>query len=144
MNIKYVSWSSSDENSEKQELEREKHLSEFPGKINIEVDFFMQYVYNHSLEITHVLKSRYSNDQQKLYRIHNSKTTKKYFNEIALMKREHLDKWIGTAACQKILEALENNIIHKKHFRRYTAQKILQRKILDVGSISNNIMDVFG
>ena len=80
MNIKYVSWSSSDENSEKQELEREKHLSEFPGKINIEVDFFMQYVYNHSLEITQVLKSGYSNDQQKLYRIHNSRTTKKYFN----------------------------------------------------------------
>ena len=87
-----------------------------------------------------MLKSGYSNDQQKLYRIHNSKTTKKYFNEIALMEREHLDKWIGTVACQKILEALEN----EKTFRRYTAQKILQRKILDVGSISNNIMDVFG
>ena len=67
----------------------------------------MQYVYNHSLEITQMLKSGYSNDQQKLYRMYNSKTTKKYFNEIALMEREHLDKWIGTVACQKILEALK-------------------------------------
>ena len=35
----YVSWSSSDENSEKEDLEREKTLTQFPGKINIEVTF---------------------------------------------------------------------------------------------------------
>ena len=73
-------------------------------------------MYNHSLETTQMLKSGYSNDQQKLYRTHNSKITKKYFNEIALMEREHLDKWIGTVTCQKILEALENDIIQKKLF----------------------------
>ena len=114
MNIEYVSWSSSDENSEKQVSERDKTLSQFPGNINIEVDFFMQHGHNHSLEITQMLKSGYSNDQQKLYRIHNSKITKKYVNGIALMEREHLDKWIGTMTCQKIFEALENDIIQKK------------------------------
>ena len=39
MNIEYVSWSSLDKNSEKQDLEREKTLTQFPGRINIEVDF---------------------------------------------------------------------------------------------------------
>ena len=60
------------------------------------------------------------------------------------MKRKYLDKWIGIVTCQNILEALENDITEKKTFCKYTAQKILQRKTLDVGSISNNIMEVFG
>ena len=62
MSIEYVSWSSSDENSEKEDLERKKTLKQFPGKIKIEVDFFMQYVHTHSLEITQMLKYGYSND----------------------------------------------------------------------------------
>ena len=41
---------------------------------------------------------------------------KKYFNEIALMEREYLDKWFGKVTFQKILEALENDIIEKKLF----------------------------
>ena len=48
VNIEHVSWSSSDENSEKQDLEREKTLSQFPGHVNIEVGFLMQYVHIHS------------------------------------------------------------------------------------------------
>ena len=56
MNIEYVSWSSSDENSVKEDLEREKIFTQFPGKVNIEVNFFMQYVHSHSLEITQILK----------------------------------------------------------------------------------------
>ena len=92
MNIEYVSWSSSDENSEKEDLEREKALTQFPGKINIEVNLFMQYVDSHSLEITQMLKSGYSNDQQKLNRLQNYKITKKHFNKIVLMEREYLDK----------------------------------------------------
>ena len=98
MNIEYVSSSSSDENSEKEDLEREQTLTRFPGKINIEVDFFMQYVHTPFLEITGMLKSGYSNNQLNLYRIKTSKITKKYF-EIALMEWEYLDKWIGTANC---------------------------------------------
>ena len=58
-------WSSSDENSEKEDLERKKTLKQFPGKIKIEVDFFMQYVHTHSLEITQMLKYGCSTDQQK-------------------------------------------------------------------------------
>ena len=74
----------------------------------------MQYVHSHSLEITQTLKSGYSNDQQKLNRLQNYKITKKYFNEIVLMEREYLDKWIGAVTCQKILEALESDIIEKR------------------------------
>ena len=74
----------------------------------------MQYVHSHSLEITQTLKSGYSNDQQKLNRLQNYKITKKYFNKTALMEREYLDKWIGAVTCQKILEALENDIIEKR------------------------------
>ena len=103
----------------------------------------MQYVHSHSLEITQMLKSGYSNDQEKLNRLQNYKITKKYFNEIALMERVYHDIWIGAVTCQKIMEALENDIIEKKTFRRYTAQQILQWKILDVGSIFNSIIEVF-
>ena len=92
MNIKYRSWASSDENSETEDVEREKSLTQFSGKINIEVDFLMQYVQAHSLEIPQMLKSGCSNDQQKLYLIQNSKIMKKYFNEIAFMEREYLNK----------------------------------------------------
>ena len=74
----------------------------------------MQYVHSHSLKITQMLKSGYSNDQQKLNRLQNYKITKKYFNEIALMQREYLEKWIGAVTCQKILEALKNDIIGKR------------------------------
>ena len=56
MNIEYVSWSSSDENSVKEDLEREKIFTQFPGKVNIEVNFFMQYVHSLSLEIIQMLK----------------------------------------------------------------------------------------
>ena len=71
MNIGYGSWPSSDENSEKEDLGREKTLTQFSGKINIEVNFFMQHLHAHSLEIPQMLKSGYSNDQQNftLYKI---------------------------------------------------------------------------
>ena len=61
----------------------------------------MQYVPNHSLETTQMLNSGYAMINKTL-RIQNSKITKKYFNEIALMNYEYLDKWIGTVTCQKI------------------------------------------
>ena len=54
------------------------------------------------------------------------KITKKYSNEIVLMDFEYLDKWIGTANFQKILEALENDKTEKKLFVDI---------VLDVGSI---------
>ena len=39
-------------------------------------EFFMQYLNTHSFEITPILKTGYSNDQQKLYRIQNPKLGK--------------------------------------------------------------------
>ena len=73
------------------------------GRINAEVNFFMQYLNTHSFEITPILKTGYSNDQQKLYRIQNPKLGKKCFNKNALMECEYLNKWIGTVTCQRML-----------------------------------------
>ena len=74
--VEHVLWSSPDKNSDKETLEREKIWTQSLGKTNIKVDFFIQYVHRHSLGITHMLKSGYSNDQQKLNRLQNSKITK--------------------------------------------------------------------
>ena len=76
MNAENLSWWSAGKNWEKEDLKREKNLTLFPGKINIEVDFFMQYVHTHYFEITQMLKIGYSNDQQKMYRIQNPKLGK--------------------------------------------------------------------
>ena len=75
-NIENVSCSLSKQNGEKEDLKREETLAQFPGKINIEIDYFMQYVHIHSLEIAQMLKTRYSSDQQKLCRVKTPKLLK--------------------------------------------------------------------
>ena len=104
MNTENVSWSSTKENLEKEDLQREKTLTLFLGKINIEVEFLSSITHTHSFEITQILKTlTYT----------KSKIKKEYFNKIALMECEYREKWIGTVTYQRMVEVLENDIIRK-------------------------------
>ena len=49
INIENVYWHSSEKNWENEDLKREQTLTQFPGKINMQVNYLMQYIHTYSL-----------------------------------------------------------------------------------------------
>ena len=81
-----------------------------------------QFVYSIHMPIKidpYFSKTKSTNDLRKLYRIPNSKITRKYL--------------------AKIVQSLEKINSLKNFFCRHTVQKVLQWKILDIASTSNKI-----